>query len=101
MRTFLISFCVLVGCAGCSSVSAVTPVGKDTYTVGSESRGGFTGWAEVKASAIQQADAYCTSLGKHIADVETKTHGARGWTPMEAEVTFRCLDANDPAYSRS
>ena len=94
------SLALLLTCTACASVSNVSTVGKDTYTVGSDSRGGFQSWAEVKAMAIQKAEAHCTSLGKHVSDVKTETHGARGWTPMEAEVTFRCLDADDPEYQR-
>lgn len=91
---------VIVTLAGCSSVSDVTPVGKDTYMVGSQVRGGLTSWAEVKSLALQRAASYCGGLGKHMAIVDTETHGARGWTPQEAEITFRCLDEDDPEYQR-
>ncbi|MGV8996723.1 MAG: hypothetical protein ACOH12_07245 [Parvibaculaceae bacterium] len=89
---------LMLAVAGCTSVSEVTPVGKDTYSVGSQVRGGMESWAEVKALAVAQANSYCEAQGRKIVVIDTKTHGARGWTPQEAEVTFKCLKATDPEY---
>ena len=79
--------------AGCQSVSNVTPAGNGTYLVGSEVRGGLTSWAEVRALTLNKAIEYCASQGKDMEQVESKTRGARGWTPQEAELTFRCIPA--------
>lgn len=78
--------------AACQSVSSVTPAGNDTYMVGSEVRGGFSSWAEVRALTLNRATEYCASLGKGMEQIDSKTRGARGWTPQEAELTFRCTD---------
>lgn len=85
--------------AGCSSVTDVVPVGKDTYTVGATMSGNFPSWPEVKGLAMKRGNEYCASLHKNLVLVKTETHGARGWTPLEAEITFECLAANDPAYT--
>ena len=99
MARILALAAVLALLAGCSSVTDVVPVGKDTYTVGATMSGNFPSWPEVKGLAMKRGNEYCTSLGKNLMLVKTETHGARGWTPLEAEITFQCLAANDPAYT--
>lgn len=89
---------VVLGCVGsmlvaCQSVSSVVPAGNGMYLVGSEVRGGFSSWAEVRALTLNRASEYCASQGKEMEQVDSKTRGARGWTPQEAELTFRC---NEP-----
>jgi hypothetical protein len=85
---------------GCSSVTDVIPMGKDTYTVGATMSGNFPSWPEVKGLAYKRSNEYCAGLGKNMVPVKTETHGARGWTPLEAEVTFQCLASDDPTYLR-
>ncbi|MGY2492368.1 hypothetical protein [Cupriavidus sp. CP313] len=80
----------------CQSVSSVVPAGNGTYMVGSEVRGGFSSWAEVRALTLNRASEYCAGQGKEMEQVDSKTRGARGWTPQEAELTFRC---NEPKKS--
>ncbi|CAJ0710633.1 hypothetical protein LMG7143_01658 [Ralstonia thomasii] len=78
--------------SGCQTVSEVVPAGNGTYMVGSEVRGGFSSWAEVRALTLNRANEYCMTQNKDMEQVDSKTHGARGWTPQEAELTFRCVD---------
>lgn len=87
---FAISLAALL--AACQSVSNVTPAGNGTYMVGSEVRGGFSSWAEVRALTLNRATEYCGAQGKDMEQVDSKTRGARGWTPQEAELTFRCIE---------
>jgi hypothetical protein len=75
---------------GCTSISDITPAGDGNYTVTTQVRGGMTPWGEVKASSLKQADNYCRQQGKHMHQVDMETHGVRGWTPQEAELTFSC-----------
>ena len=77
--------------AGCTTVSEVTPAGDGHYTVTTQVRGGMTPWGEVKATSLKRADEYCNSRGKQMHQVDMQTHGVRGWTPQEAELTFSCL----------
>lgn len=77
--------------AACQSVSNVTPAGNGTYMVGSQVRGGFSSWAEVRALTLDKASEYCAQQDKDMEQIDSKTHGARGWTPQEAELTFRCI----------
>lgn len=90
MKFLLLSALAVVALSGCSSVSQVTPMGSDTYSVGSQVKGGFTSWSEVKAMAVKRATEYCAAQDKNLKVVDVATHGARGWTPQEAEVTFKC-----------
>lgn len=87
----LASTCTML--AACQSVSDVVPAGGGAYMVGSEVRGGFSSWAEVRALTLNRANEYCVSQGKEMEAVDSKTRGARGWTPQEAELTFRCVEA--------
>lgn len=81
-----------LGCAGCVSVSDVVPVGKSKFTVSSEMAGQFPSWSEVKQLALKRANTHCESLGKIMTVDKWETHGARGWTPLNAELTFECVD---------
>lgn len=84
---------VALALAACQSVSDVVPVGGGNYMVGSEVRGGFSSWGEVRALTLTKANEYCASQGKDMEQVDSKTRGARGWTPQEAELTFRCVES--------
>lgn len=89
-KAVMLSFALLV--TGCQSVSEVVPAGNGTYLVGSEVRGGFSSWTEVRALTLRRANEYCSSQGKEMVQVDSKTRGARGWTPQEAELTFKCVE---------
>ncbi len=78
--------------AACTTVSEVTPAGSGNYTVTTQVRGGMTSWGEIKASSLKRADEYCRQQGKQMDQVAMETHGVRGWTPQEADLTFRCSD---------
>lgn len=76
---------------GCTTISEVTPAGDGNYTVTTQVRGGMTPWGEVKASSLKRANDYCRQQGKQMHQVDMQTHGVRGWTPQEAELTFSCV----------
>jgi hypothetical protein len=86
--------------AGCQSISEVTQIGKDTYQVDATTRGGFQSHGETTALAVAKAREFCAAQGKQLQAAPARTSGARGWTPVESDLTFQCLDANDPAYIR-
>jgi len=92
-KTFLC--CLLVLFTGCSSVSKVVPVGKDTYRVSSEMGGQFPSWADVKELSLERANKYCLERKKYMVEKGWETHGSRGWTPLNAELTFQCLADSD------
>ena len=80
----------LIALTGCSSVSDVAPVGKDTFRVSSEMGGQLPSWSDVKALSIAKANEHCRAMGAYMEEVRWDTHGARGWTPLNAELTFIC-----------
>lgn len=86
-RLFVLLGLVLTAC---SSVGEVLPTGADTYTVSSRMGGQFPAWSEVKSLSIKRANEFCRSQNKQMTVVSWDTHGARGWTPLEAELTFKC-----------
>jgi hypothetical protein len=85
--TFALAIVVL---GACTTISDVTPAGDGNYTVTTQVRGGMTSWGEVKASSLKRADEYCRQQEKQMHQVNMQTHGVRGWTPQEAELTFAC-----------
>lgn len=88
MQIALLTSTLLIGC---TSISDVTPAGDGHYTVTTQVRGGMTPWGEIKASSLKRADEYCQQQGKQMHQVDMQTHGVRGWTPQEAELTFACV----------
>ena len=94
MRIFVITICSLF-IIGCSSVSNVSPVGKDTYRVSSEMSGQFPSWSDVKGLSLKKANEFCKARGGYMKEGEWETHGARGWTPLNAELTFSCIYEQD------
>jgi hypothetical protein len=99
--TVIVAFIAMSAAAtGCVSVSEVTKVGKDTYMVGADVRGGMTSDTEVKMLSLNRANEYCEKMGKVMVADSSTSRGVRGWTPQTSEVTFFCVDENDPANQR-
>lgn len=76
--------------AGCATTTDVMPIGGGAYMVGTNVRGGFTTDTEVKAMSIRRATAFCAGLGRQMVVVGSQSTGVQGWSPQNAEVTFRC-----------
>ncbi|MBA4390900.1 MAG: hypothetical protein C0399_08165 [Syntrophus sp. (in: bacteria)] len=84
-KLLLVTLLILTGC---STVGNVIPISGDTYTV--TSSGHYTSWSGLKTEGIQLANEFCAKKNKHMAIVSWETHGVRGWSPQEAELTFKC-----------
>lgn len=84
---------------GCASTSEVIQMGKDTYTVGATVRG-FQSHSDARTLGLKKASEYCTSMGKVVSVTNTRSSGVSGWTPLDSEVIFRCLDENDSENQR-
>ncbi|MBC3911611.1 hypothetical protein [Undibacterium umbellatum] len=85
---------ILILCAlivGCQSVSPVVSIGKDTYMVGANSRGGFTSDAEVTALSVRRAAEWCEAQGKQMELTNSTNSGTQGWTPQQSQVMFKCI----------
>ena len=79
----------------CASVSDIAPVGQNTYRVSSQMSGNFPSWPEVKGLSIKKANEYCKRNGKVMLEDKWETHGARGWSPLNAELTFKCIASSN------
>lgn len=90
MRALFVVATVAVA-AGCTTISDVTPAGDGNYTVTTQANGGMASWGKIKASSLKRADEYCRRQGKQMHSINMQTHGVRGWTPQEAELTFSCV----------
>lgn len=91
---------LLMALAGCVTTSDVTSMGRDTFMISTDARGGFNSSSELTARSAQKANSYCAGLGKQMLPTSIENQGVRGWTPQENTLMFRCLTANDPDNQR-
>ena len=87
MKHLLIITLILTGC---SAVGNVQPISGNTHSV--TSSGHYTSWSELKTSCIQSAREFCATENKQSVIVDWETHGVRGWSPQEGELTFNCIE---------
>lgn len=92
----LLSIVVLAIVAGCvTAPSNIVSVGKDTYRL-SMTGGGYA-QANTK-KLLRTASEYCDNFGKHLVMQRNSESGVYGFGPRQSNLTFLCLDANDPDY---
>jgi len=93
------SAAAVVMVTGCVTVpSNIVPVGKDTYQL-SMTGVGFATQANTNVKALKTASDYCDKLGKHLVMQRNSEAGVYGFSPRQSNLTFLCLDANDPDYT--
>lgn len=77
---------------GCGSHSGVVPAGNGGYMISKQAATGFPGLGNLKAEALQEANAQCLSEGRELVVTntsETQPPYAMGNYPR-IEVEFRC-----------
>lgn len=89
--TFLLS--------GCVSTSRPLEMGKDTYSV-SATADGFRDAASARQSAFESGRKLCASQGKRFMFVNESVSRTRMDIDTTVDIVFRCLNENDPEYSR-
>ena len=94
MKKYICIFCLIL--IGCASTSDVIPVGENKYHVSSEMGGQLSSWSQVKGLSLKKANEYCSNKNQIMEVDKWETHGARGWTPLNAELTFKCIDKKKP-----
>lgn len=99
MRVWLM---LTVGLGGCVSTSDVTPMGRDTFMVGTDVTigSGFTSTTSLASKNLKSANAYCAARGQVMVPDSVQNQGVRGFTPVESNLTFRCVAASDPDNQR-
>jgi putative hemolysin len=96
-----LGFVVFVGLAGCAAApSKVLPAGNDAYQV-SVSGARFESQADTNLKALNAAHDYCDKQGKHLMFRQSTETGDHSWDPKQEELTFVCIDTNDPGYMRA
>ena len=75
-------------------------MGRDTFMVGSQARGGFISTADLAAMSVRRANDYCAVKGLEMLPMNVQNQGVRGFTPQENTFIFRCLAADDPDNRR-
>lgn len=93
--------CVLASAflASCVSTSRPLEVGKDTYSV-SATADGFRDAASARQSALETGSDMCAKQSKRFMLVNESTARTRMGIDTTVNVTFRCLNENDPEYTR-
>lgn len=66
-------------------------VGRDRYMVSASMAGNLPEWDDVKKLALDRAREHCAGLGRGMEAEDWKTSGARGWSRLRAELTYRCV----------
>ena len=87
---------LLVLLTACSSMSEVTSVNKDQYSVTYSSGTQLLSWVEIKNQALQRADEHCKSLGRKLVKPSVTSNHATGLGSKRATVTFECAPIDPP-----
>ncbi len=78
--------------AACSSVTSITPAGKDTFVVGSKKLVDPTDLIDVKSSVLGRAIDFCNKQGKDMEEVNAQVPVTPAPTaPQWVKLTFKCV----------
>lgn len=94
MTRALILGLLLGGCAYTSGTTEVAPLGGDMYQVGGSAGQYVGGQTQASTLALQKANAFCAGQGRQMQAVGVMPVGG------QSQITFRCLDANDPTLAK-
>lgn len=84
--------------AGCVTSSGILKMGPDTYSLSVTDE--LEGVPGAKKAAFAEASAYCEQLKKEILVINTSSNSSLFDSSGQFEMTFRCLDNDDPDYTR-
>ncbi len=93
----LLSFILM----GCASISEIVPAGKDTYMITASDLSTGAAGSTLKAKLYKEASIYCAKQNKVLFPVSDSSVDYRVFRgTANAELTFRCLNDDDPELSR-
>src|SRR5258708_18198107 len=96
----LAAIAVLTVLTSCAVTQKVTQLGPDTYTVGASAAPVRGGASAARSMAVEEAGNYCRSQGKQILVKNIESHTTNYAGAGSTDVTFRCLNENDPELTR-
>lgn len=85
---------------GCATSTGVMKMGRDTYTIttsAAPARGGVSG---ARSSAYKEATEHCSAMNKEVLVKNDNGLVTNGYGAGSAQLTFRCLDADDPEMTQ-
>ena len=88
----------LVGCA--ITTPGVVPVGSDAYHL-SVSGARYETQTDTNLRALMAAGNYCDKMNQHMMFRQSTETSEHAWSSKQEDLTFVCMDANDPAYMRA
>lgn len=87
--------------AGCAATSSgVVPAGQDAYHV-TAMGARYETQTDTNLKALLVAGQYCDQMGKHVMFRQSTETSEHAWSPKQEDLTFVCMDANDPGYMRA
>jgi hypothetical protein len=87
--------------AGCASTpTGVLPAGQDAYHV-SVFGARYETQTDTNLKALNIANQYCDQMGKHVMFRQSTETSEHIWSPKQEDLTFVCMNAQDPAYMRA
>lgn len=89
---------VLFMANGCATTTDPVQIGKDTYT--SSGSWGWSSSSSLRSDLYKEASAFCANKGKIMDALQATGHDSGYAQWATAELTFRCLDVDDPEYTR-
>jgi hypothetical protein len=88
----------LTGCA--SNSSNVTTVGNEAYHL-SVTGERYETQADTNYKALNVANDFCAKKSQHLMFRQSTETSEHSWSAKQEDLTFVCMDANDPAYMKA
>jgi hypothetical protein len=100
-RNRLIGMTAWLALTGCAATSPnVVPAGEGAYQL-SVSGTRYETQADTNLKALSSANDFCDKQGKHLMFRQSTEAGDHIWSPKREDLTFVCMDANNPAYMQA
>jgi hypothetical protein len=97
----LAAMAAILALTGCAATSpSVTPVGRDAYHL-SVAGQRYELQSDVNAKALNAANDFCIKKNQHVMFRQSTESGDQLWSQKREDLTFVCMDANDPAYMQA
>lgn len=91
----IVASATLGGCA--TAPGGIVPAGQDAYRV-SVFGARYETQSDTNLKALEVANEYCDSQGKHVMFRQSTESSSHAWSPKQEDLTFVCMNAKDPAY---